>query len=82
MTFDVAGVAGERWPKKDKKAKAWQESRVPITLGPGERQAVTIRCAFQPEKLVLDPDVTVLMLERLKAEVRLAPEAAPVVAAR
>ena len=82
MTFDVAGVAGERWPKKDKKAKAWQEARVPITLGPGERQAVTIICAFQPERLMLDPDVTVLMLERQKAEVRLAPEAAAVVAAR
>jgi hypothetical protein len=74
MTFDVAAVKGERWPDAKKKQQPWLDARAPLTLGPGERGTVTVRCDFQPEKLVLDPDVTVLMLERQKAEVRLAPE--------
>ena len=45
------------------------------------RSAVTIACAFQPEKLVVDPDVTVLMLNRQKAEVKLNPES-PLAAAQ
>lgn len=78
MTFDVAAAMGERWPDPKKKdAKRWLDARTPITLAAGESKPVTIRCDFQPEKLVLDPDVTVLMLERNKAEVRLVPEAAP-----
>jgi hypothetical protein len=32
---------------------------------------VTIACGFEPEKVVVDPDVTVLMLERQKAEMKL-----------
>jgi hypothetical protein len=32
---------------------------------------VIIACAFEPQRVVVDPDVTVLMLERQKAEVKL-----------
>lgn len=82
MTFEVAAAMGERWPDAKKKQKPWLDVRAPITLGPGEEQPVTLRCDFRPEKLVLDPDVTVLMLERNKAEVRLVPEPEAIVAAR
>ena len=41
--------------------------RTTITIGAGERVPVTLRCAFRPEKLVVDPDVRVLMLERFVA---------------
>ena len=38
----------------------------------GEQTAsVTIGCGFEPKKLVVDPDVHVLMLERSKAQVAL-----------
>lgn len=76
MSFDVAAVSGERFPKAGKKSPAWREGRTRLELGTGERRPIEIRTAFQPEKLVVDPDVTVLMLDRNKAEVRLAPEAA------
>ena len=37
-----------------------------------ERRALwTIACGFEPQRLVVDPDVTVLMLERQKAEMKL-----------
>lgn len=81
MTFDVAAVKGEQWPDAKKKQLPWLIARAPITLGPGGRATVTVRSDFQPEKLVLDPDVTVLMLERQKAEVRLAAAPAAVAAA-
>jgi len=82
MTVDVAAASGERWPDERKKAPAWKDARVPLTLAAGEGRPVTIRCGFEPERLVIDPDVTVLMLERNKAEVRLVPEPEGAVAAR
>jgi hypothetical protein len=66
MPVDVAAVAGERYAKEGG-AKAWRESRVSITLGAGESADVAIPCDFEPEQVVVDPDVTVLMLERDRA---------------
>jgi ABC-type transport system involved in multi-copper enzyme maturation permease subunit len=71
MPVEVAAVRGTRFPGKDKDAKPWKDARTTITLGPGEKRTVTIACAFDPEKVVMDPDVTVLMLERNKAELKL-----------
>ena len=34
---------------------------------------MTIACAFEPQRVVVDPDVTVLMLERQKAVLKLKP---------
>ena len=42
-----------------------------MTLGANEAAGVAIRCNFEPRKLVVGPDVRVLMLERRKAEVGL-----------
>lgn len=78
MTLDVAAAAGEQWPDAGKKAAPWKTERTTITIGAGERVPVSLRCAFQPEKLVVDPDVRVLMLERNKAEVKLAPASGPI----
>jgi hypothetical protein len=47
------------------------EARVPLTLGAGERGEVEIPCDFEPERLVVDPDVEVLMLGREEATRRL-----------
>lgn len=41
---------------------------VTVTLGGREHATVTIRSAFRPEKVVVDPDVTVLQLRRKSAE--------------
>ena len=42
-----------------------------ITLGAGEELPVVILCGFEPQKLVVDPDVRVLQLNRKKATVAL-----------
>jgi len=64
-------VRGERFPHDKKDAKRYEDTRSTITLGPKQSKTVTIACAFEPQKVVVDPDVTVLMLERQKAEVKL-----------
>ena len=69
--IEIAATRGERFPKKRTKENEWRESRAIVTLGAGEAASVTIGCGFEPKKLVVDPDVRVLMLERRKAEVAL-----------
>ena len=71
VPVEIAAARGERFAKRRTAKNAWREARAALTLAPGEEKPVTIRCAFEPQKLVVDPDVRVLMLERQKAEVKL-----------
>jgi hypothetical protein len=71
MPVEIAAVRGERFPHEKKNAERYADARATITLGPKQSKTVTIACTFEPRKLVVDPDVTVLMLERQKAEVKL-----------
>jgi len=80
MPVEIAAVAGERWEKPQKGAgkgtrsrqsPAYREARNTVALRAGESKTVTIRCAFQPERVVVDPDVRVLQLRRKQAEARL-----------
>jgi hypothetical protein len=73
MPVEVAAARGERFPsgKAAGKADAYRDARVTVTLAAGEEREVAIPCAFAPERLVVDPDVRVLQLERQKATVRL-----------
>jgi len=71
VAVEVAAVRGERFAKKPKAGEEWRDARASVTLAAGEEKPVAIRCDFQPRRLVVDPDVTVLMLERRKAEVDL-----------
>ncbi len=70
MPVEVAAVRGERFPGGKRNAEHYFDARGTLTLGAGESKTVTIACAFEPERVVVDPDVTVLMLERQKAEVK------------
>jgi len=78
MPLEIAAVRGERFPsdtakkaKNAKKAEPYEVSIVPVTLGGKEKQSVTIRTAFKPEKVVVDPNVRVLQLRRQSAEAKL-----------
>lgn len=72
MPVEIAAVAGERWPKKEKTdAKPYHDARTTVVLGAGERAEVTITADFEPEKIVVDPDAYVLMLKREQAEAKL-----------
>jgi hypothetical protein len=42
-----------------------------VILGPGEEREVRISSAFEPEKIVVDPDVQVLQLRRKAAVITL-----------
>lgn len=73
MPIEIAAARGERFGDAGKKApaKAYRDARTTIVLGAGEEAALTIACAFEPQRLVVDPDVTVLQLNRKKATVEL-----------
>ena len=71
VPVEIAAVRGERFAKQRTKENAWHDARATLRLAAGEEKPVMIRCAFAPEKLVVDPDVRVLALERQKAEVKL-----------
>ena len=64
----IAATAGERFPRERTKENEWRVARATVTLGAGESGDVTLPCDFEPKKLVVDPDVRVLILERSKAE--------------
>ena len=77
IPVEIAAVRGERFPKHRTKETAWRDARASLRLAAGEEKPVTIRCAFEPGNLVVDPDVRILTLERPKAEVKLRAKRTP-----
>ena len=76
MPLEVAALRGERFPADTsatdaKKEEPYAAELVAITLGAREKRAITIRTAFKPEKVVVDPNVRVLQLRRPSAEAKL-----------
>jgi hypothetical protein len=69
MPIEVAATRGKRFPRAGEKAEVYADARTSLTLAAGQEAAVTIHCRFQPERVVVDPDVLVLQLEREKATV-------------
>jgi ABC-type transport system involved in multi-copper enzyme maturation permease subunit len=65
MPVEVAAMAGPRFEP------GYRDSRATVVLGAGEERQVRIRCPFEPESVVVDPDVKVMQLERNAAAVRL-----------
>jgi hypothetical protein len=54
-------------PGGAQQAPAYADARVTVVLGKGESKVVTIHCPFKPEKVVVDPDVRILQLNRKTA---------------
>jgi ABC-2 type transport system permease protein len=67
MPVDVAATRGERFTENGKAEPGWQQARSTVLLGPGEEREVRIACPFEPDKIVVDPDVQVLQLKRKAA---------------
>lgn len=65
MPVEVAATTGYRFED------GYQDARAIVVLGAGEERQVRIRCPFEPESVVVDPDVKVMQLERNAAAVRL-----------
>jgi ABC-type transport system involved in multi-copper enzyme maturation permease subunit len=70
MAVEVAAVAGERFGPDGRQSADYHEARVPVELGAGETRDVRIRCAFQPDRVLIDPDALVLQLGRKSAIIR------------
>jgi ABC-2 type transport system permease protein len=67
MPVEVAAVRGERFPEDGKPNTGYQDARATVTLGAGEEKTVRIRAPFEPERVVVDPDIQVLQLRRKAA---------------
>jgi ABC-type transport system involved in multi-copper enzyme maturation permease subunit len=68
---EVAAARGDRFDGKGKISPDYKDARTTVVLGAGESRTVRIRCPFEPQRLVVDPDVNVLQLQRRAASARL-----------
>ncbi len=68
---DIAATRGPRYGEKGEASPDYRDARTAVVLGAGESQVVHIRCAFEPQRIVVDPDVNVLQLQRRAATARL-----------
>ena len=70
MRVEVGAVAGERWSDEGDDrgrtvvADGYRDARTAVVLGAGESAEFEIRAGFEPERVVIDPDVMVLQLRR------------------
>jgi hypothetical protein len=79
MPIEIAATRGERWRKPKPGSEVvpsepnpdYRDARATVTLGAGESRRVRIRCGFDPEQIVVDPDVRVLQLGRKQAVAKL-----------
>jgi hypothetical protein len=69
MPLEVCAARGQRFPDEQDapEAEPYREARTTVTLAAGESQAVSLRCDFEPERIVVDPDCLVLQLRREQA---------------
>ncbi|MEO6463806.1 MAG: hypothetical protein ABIP29_12100 [Candidatus Eisenbacteria bacterium] len=65
----IAAARGERFAEQA--TMPYGDTRTTITLQADEEKAIVIRGDARPERIVVDPDVELLMLERSKASVKL-----------
>jgi ABC-2 type transport system permease protein len=71
MPVEVAAARGDRFTKAGKPSPGYRDARRTVTLKAGEERTVEIPCAFQPERVLVDPDVKVLQLRRKSAVAKL-----------
>jgi hypothetical protein len=67
MPVEVAVTVGEPFDDEGAALPNYREARTTVTLGAGEERVVTLRSEFEPERIVVDPDVRVLQLRREQA---------------
>ncbi len=68
---EVAALRGDRYDEKGKISPGYRDARTTVVLGAGESRTIRIRCPFEPQRVVVDPDVNVLQLQRRAAVGRL-----------
>jgi ABC-2 type transport system permease protein len=71
MPVEVAAARGRRFDAAGRPEAAYRDVRATVVLGAGEERRVTLRCRFEPDTVVVDPDALVLQLRRKAATARL-----------
>jgi len=71
MPVEVAAVRGKRFDAAGKPVGDYREARTTVVLGAGEERHVSLRCPFEPDTVLVDPDALVLQLRRKAAAVKL-----------
>ncbi|MBW8877427.1 MAG: hypothetical protein JF614_20880 [Acidobacteria bacterium] len=71
MPVEVAATRGPRFADKGGIDPGYRDARTTVVLGAGETKEVHIRCAFEPERVVVDPDGYVMQLQRKAASAKL-----------
>jgi hypothetical protein len=66
--LEIAAANDDREDGEGRDKAGYRDGRARIEIGPGESLTFTIRTAFEPKRLVVDPDVRVLQLRRDKAQ--------------
>jgi len=65
-------IAAARNPRYDgdepQQRNDYRDARTVIDLEPGKQKTVRIRCPFEPDRVVIDPDVKVLQMHRQLAQ--------------
>jgi ABC-2 type transport system permease protein len=68
MPVEVAAASqDQRFDDGGKAAAGYRDARAAVVLGPGEEREVRILCPFEPQRVVVDPDVKVMQLQRRAA---------------
>ena len=71
MPVTIAAAKGERFDDKGVSKVDYKDARAGLTLAAGEARDVTIHCDFDPDRVLVDPDVLVLQLRRNRAVAKL-----------
>jgi len=65
MPVEISAQRGVRFPGHTaEETEEFQGKRIVLELGAGESREVSIRCQFEPERIVIDPDAKVLQRGR------------------
>jgi hypothetical protein len=67
MPVEIAATRGRRFDGSGQAAPGYREARAIKTLGKGESRELEIRCYFEPDTVIVDPDAKVLQLQRQNA---------------
>jgi len=71
MPVAIAAAKGDRFDERGVAKADYKDARAEITLAAGETKDVSIHCGFDPDRVVVDPDVLVLQLRRKTATAKL-----------
>jgi ABC-2 type transport system permease protein len=71
MPVEVAAAQGRHFDDTGQVSPDYRDVRTTVVLGAGESKEIRLRCPFEPERVVVDPDAHVLQLQRPAATARL-----------